>query len=132
MKNNLLFARKRKWLLTASTLLQKSSVYFDISLWRSLLDTENEGRIDHFCIHMAFTYAVTAIGRSRNRRRKATKLLIRSGPVSSLLLSELPLNIEAPLETRRSFPGLFALETGCRDMYHNRSGGVSLKTMLFM
>ena len=55
-------------------------------------------------MNMAAMSAVTAIGFSRNRRWKPAKLLIRSGPVSRLLLNEFHLSIDAGLDTIRFFP----------------------------
>ena len=60
---------------------------------------------------MSSKSAVRAIGCSRNRRSKPTKILIGSGAVIRLMLTEFPLIIDAALDTRRFFPGFCAHET---------------------
>ena len=76
---------------------------------------------------MASISAVIATGFSLNRSKSPTRLFSKSGPVRRLLFSEFPLNVDAALETRRTFPGLLGLVTGWCGRYQTRSGAVSLK-----
>ena len=67
--------------------------------------------------------ANTPMGCLRKRRSISSKLANSSGPVRRAQLSETPLNFQAALATRRTFPGLFGFSTGCVGRYQNCGGG---------
>ena len=61
---------------------------------------------------MASVTATMAIGYFRNLTKGPTKLLVRSGLVSSISFKETPSYLAAASNTMRTFPGLLMLMTG--------------------
>ena len=66
--------------------------------------------------------AVMGCFRSRNRFITPSRLQSKSGPVRSISVRQIPLNLNLALETRRSFPDLFGLITSCSGKIHPVDG----------
>ena len=66
--------------------------------------------------------AVMGCFRSRNLVITPSRLQSKSGPVRSISVRQIPLDLDSALETRRSFPGLFGLITSFSGKIHPVEG----------